>query len=455
MRKIIIFLIVLAILIPIKIENIPTIQVINLSSSYINIDEIHTYITKCVVDYTMNFNIHLSKPIAIYIKDIVKLPTGKVVRAYTEQNQTHYIIYTSTTNKHILAHELVHCYQYEKWNDLFSIANRYEWFIEGFADAIPIYLYNTTPVIYKPLKSWRGFLYNTTNEDSYMFRQLFLALFQKYGFKTICQKYFRIKFFNINPLYKLVEKKDLLTFLKYYYTLYPPTEITKLQYRYPIKPTGAIKIIYENFEAVKFIHLNISTIQINYVDNGEPKYMYHCILWKEDRGGSGYILLGNDFIEIINTGDKNIWLYFSESIGNESKIIIVNPHLFQQLTSTGIFYNIEQQDNNTKVYEYLNNITTLLERFNNTINNLNVSWRNKYQKLESEYKLLEAKYERLLTNMSILEERYEKDLTGYREEIDKLKTELNSLREYNNYLLYAVIIMIVVVVGLSVMRYLE
>ena len=435
------------------VNSIPQITIVNNSSYYVDIDELHTFVTRCVVDYTMSFDIYLSKPIIIYIQDIVKLPTGKVVRAYAEHNQTHYIIYTSTLNQHILAHELVHCFQYEKWNDLFSIANRYEWFIEGFADAVPIYLYRSTPVINHRLMTWKGFLYNTSGEDSYMFRQLFLALFHKYGFKNICQKYFRIRFFDVNPFYKLIDRRELSSFLLYYYDMFTPVNITIQQYRYPIKPTGSITIYYEKFNPLYILHLNISNVEIKYIDKGNPQYLYHTIAWNGEKGYA-YILLGNNHITIINLDtETSIWLYYSDKINeNTDKLTIVNPHLFQQLYTSNIFHKIDTTTNTSQILsDRIENISQQLIILQTYVIKLNQTL-NKYQDLQEKYEILQSKYNQLQSNVTELYNQQQIIRQKYQKQLEDMQKQYQDLRQYVDYMFILLIIVTCITVGYLLIR---
>lgn len=199
----------------------------NKSSRHIDIEKITRIISDIVNDYIDVFNLGLSKPLIVDIVDRCDYPCI----AYTTERDNYYYIQTSSLWRFVLAHELVHIFQFEWYhNRLGSISwNGYEWYIESMADAIPIYLYNYSP-IWIQYYSYNGIINKMLpmflggNRECYARRILFLWLFNH---NVSCEQILKLKCID-NPfieLYPYNWSKMLVYFwldnYRYVYKIYP------------------------------------------------------------------------------------------------------------------------------------------------------------------------------------------------------------------------------------------
>jgi len=227
-------------------------QIIIIVDDGIKIDEkrFKDLVLTIISTYSENFNLTLDKPLIIHITKNIRFKC----LAYTEYRKDSYFIVTKTINFHVIAHELVHVFQYIRWKKkLDGIAEKWNWFVEGFADSIPIFLFNTTPVVsYAKLDTWNGLLNQYPHplldrniNKPYYTRIFFLYLF-KINFTDTVKRYFSINDEDINPFHQMfinnTIRREILKQFWLNHTQYIST-YKYYFYRPFIKYTGAEAII--------------------------------------------------------------------------------------------------------------------------------------------------------------------------------------------------------------------
>jgi len=288
-------------------ETYPNIIVLNDSHRKIDVNNVVSTITYVIDRYTNVTGIILSKPIVVRIKDRVYI--GRYVTAYTEERDKYYQIITSSISLHVLAHELFHIYQYERWHRfLDSMAEKYNWFIESMTDAVPIYLFNTSPIIHNSLDTYLGFREShwfKSSKRDYVLRIFWLKLFEKYGFKNILERYFNVYRDDLNPLQQMFNFTELTDVLSYFYYSCDMVDKRSIYYYVPrpyLYSFGAVCI-----ESDKNISIYV---------NASPRIYYV-------RNIISNISISICFLENMNNYDGSIMIYIDMD-RNMSKIYLIN-----------------------------------------------------------------------------------------------------------------------------------
>jgi len=298
------------------IDCCPNIIVVNESHRNVDVNTVLLTVEEIVAKYSNVTGIVLSKPIVVRIRD--KVYIGRYVVAYTEEKDKYYQIVTSSTSLHVLAHELFHIFQYERWHRfLDGMAEKYNWFVESMPDAVPIYLFNTSPIIHNSLETYLGFRkthwFKSSRRD-YVLRIFWLKLFEKYGFKSVLQRYFNVCRDDLNPLQQMFNTSEIADILSYFY--YDCNIIDNRSiYHYVPRPYiysfGAI-CIYSDRNVTLYVN---STYNVYYTINIESKLNATIKYIDKMNNHKGnipiYIVAEKNFIKIylINTLNATIFWY--------------------------------------------------------------------------------------------------------------------------------------------------
>ena len=184
----------------------------NVSYFFVNVDvnktKVEETVKKIIDVYSLSFGFGLKYPLHFYVADKLDFPAT----AYTYFDGEKIVLKTKYVNIHIFAHELVHAFQFSRWGrKVYSFSEKYEWFIEGFADAVPVYLFHTTPLFYaKHIDSCNGIVGEypppwtdpLSSKKKYVARIFFLYLF-RIDFKDTLKRYWGVENARVNPFHQM------------------------------------------------------------------------------------------------------------------------------------------------------------------------------------------------------------------------------------------------------------